>query len=111
MTKKFKLFGYTIWISREPLRVAPRKKNKSKYRNAQRNLRLEMTDNRCEVCGKPIDKSCHIHHTLPCGTPERNKVENLRVLCGECWHELEKKPHIHGYQHIEDTTRYEAEWI
>lgn len=31
------------------------------------------------------------------------------VLCGECWHELERKPHIHGYQHMEDNTRYDTE--
>lgn len=109
MAKKFKLFGLYIWISREPLRVAQRKKNKTNYRNSQRNLRLEMADNRCEVCGKPIDKTCHVHRTLPYGAPDRNNVENIRVMCGECWHELEKKPHIHGYQHLDDTTRYGAE--
>lgn len=77
-----------------------------KEQKRQRNLRLEMTDNSCEVYGKPIDKSCHIHRRLPCGAEDRNKVDNIRVLCGECWHELEKKPHIHGYQHLEDNTRY-----
>ena len=100
--KRIKIFGFNIWISREPMRVAPRKKNKSNYRSSQRNLRLEMTGNRCEVCGREIDKSCHIHHRLPAGSSDRNKVENIRVLCGECWHELEKKPHIHGYSHLEE---------
>lgn len=109
MTLKFKIFGYHIWISREPLRVAKKKNNKTDYRSSQRNLRLEMAGNRCEVCGKPIDKSCHIHRTLPCGAEGRNSVENIRVMCGECWHELEKKPHIHGYQHMEDNTRYDTE--
>lgn len=109
MRKKFKIFGFHVWISREPMRVAPRKKNKTKYRSSQRNLRLEMTEYRCEVCGKPIDRSCHIHRTLPIGAEGRNAVENIRVLCGECWHELEKRPYIHAYQHLEDNTRYEAE--
>lgn len=26
-----------------------------------------------------------------------------------CCHELQKKPHIHGYQHMEDNTRYDTE--
>lgn len=107
--KRIKLFGYNIWISREPLRVVHKDKKRNSYRNSQRNLRLEMAENRCEVCGNPIDKSCHIHRTLPAGAPDRNSVENIRVLCAECWHELEKKPHIHGYQHIEDSTRYAPE--
>ena len=77
-------------------------------RNQQRNIRLEMADFRCEVCGRPIDNTCHIHRNLPMGAPDRNKADNIRVMCGHCWRELEKKPHIHGYQHIEDTTRYDA---
>lgn len=88
MVKKYKLFGFNIWISKEPIRVAPRKKNKANYRNSQRNMRHEMANNRCEVCGKPIDKTCHIHHRLPVGAPERNHVDNIRVMCGECWHEI-----------------------
>lgn len=39
--KRIKIFGFHIWISREPLRVAPRKKNKTNYRSSQRNIRLE----------------------------------------------------------------------
>lgn len=108
MTKKFKLLGFYICISREPFNTKPRNKRRNAYRNSQRNLRLQMVENRCEVCGKEIDKTCHIHRSLPNGAVDRNKVENIRVLCGECWHELEKKPHIHGYQHIEDNTRYET---
>lgn len=109
MIKRLRLFGYNIWISREPLRVVNKDRKRNSYRSSQRNLRLEMTDNRCEVCGKPIDKSCHIHRTLPTDAPDRNKVENIRVLCGECWHELEKKPHIHGYQHMETAMFEEKE--
>lgn len=107
--RKFKIFGFHIWISREPLRVVKKDRQRNAYRSSQRNLRLEKTGGRCEVCGNPIDKTCHIHRTLPYGVEDRNKVENIRVMCGECWHELEKKPHIHGYQHMEDNTRYEAE--
>lgn len=107
--KRIKIFGFHIWISREPMRVCSKDRKRNAYRNSQRNLRLEMADSRCEVCGKTIDKTCHIHRTLPPGAPDRNSVENIRVLCGECWHELERKPHIHGYQHIEDTTRYDSE--
>ena len=106
MTRKFKIFGFHVWISREPLRIVHKDRKRNAYRSSQRNLRLEMAENRCEVCGKPIDKTCHIHRTLPYGAPDRNNVENIRVMCGECWHELEKKPHIHGYQHLEATTRY-----
>ena len=109
MIKKIKLFGFNIWISREPLKIVHKDRKRNSYRSSQRNLRLEMTENRCEVCGKPIDKSCHIHRTLPVGAPDRNSVENIRVLCSECWHELERKPHIHGYQHMEDNTRYDTE--
>lgn len=107
MIKKFKIFGFYICISREPFKTKPRDKRRNLYRNSQRNLRLEMSENRCEVCGRPIDKTCcHLHRTLPIGAHDRNKVENIRVICGKCWHELEKKPHIHGYQHIEDNTCY-----
>lgn len=104
--KRIKLFGCNIWISREPLKVVKKNRKRNSFRSSQRNLRLEMKKNCCEVCGKTIDKSCHIHRTLPVGAPDRNAVENIRVLCGECWHELEKKPHIHGYKHMEDTTKY-----
>ena len=89
------------------MRVAPRKKNKSDYRSSQRNMRLEMAENRCEVCGRQIDRTCHIFHRLPVGTPDRNKVENIRVMCGECWHNLEKHPHIHGFHHLEAINRPE----
>ena len=41
--KKFKLFGFRIWISREPMRIASKKNNKTNYRSSQRNLRLEKT--------------------------------------------------------------------
>ncbi len=108
MIHKFKIFGFNIWISRETVRVVPRKKNKTNYRSSQRNLRLEMAGGKCEVCGKSIDKRCHIHHTLPAGAENRNAVENIRVMCGECYHELEKKPHLLGYQQLEDTTRYDT---
>lgn len=107
--KRLKLFGYNIWISREPLRVVHKDRKRNSYRSSQRNLRLAMTDNHCEVCGKPIGKACHLHRTLPAGATDRNSVENIRVMCGECWHELEKKPHIHGYQHMEDNAGHEAE--
>lgn len=109
MIHKFKIFGYHVIISREPMRMKPRDKRRNAYRNAQRNLRLEMAGHRCEVCGAPIDKSCHIHRCLPAGARDRNKVENITVMCGECYAELQKKPHIHGYQHLEDNTRYDAE--
>lgn len=107
MVKRIKLFGLNIWISNEPLRVVHKDRKRNSYRSSQRNLRLEKSDNRCEVCGKPIDKSCHIHHQLPTGAPERNHVDNIRVMCGECWHNLERRPHSLGYQHLEDNTRYE----
>lgn len=106
MMRKFKLLGFYICISREPFKTKPRDKKRNAYRDSQRNLRLNMIDNRCEVCGKEIDKSCHIQRLLPMGAPDRNSVNNIRLLCGECWHELEKKPHIHGYQYLEDNTRY-----
>ncbi len=101
MIHKFKIFRFNIWINKEAVRVASRKKNKTIYRNSQRNLRLEMADNKCEVCGKPIDNRCRIHRTLPEGAQGRNLAENIRVMCPECWHELEKKPHILGYQQLE----------
>lgn len=101
--RKFKIFGLHIVISRDPIKAKPRSRNRNDYRNSQRTLRREMTDNCCEVCGKPLGKSCYLHRTLPQGAPDRNLVDNIRVLCGACWHELEKKPHIHGYQHLELT--------
>lgn len=104
MVKRFKLFGLHIWISNEPLRIVHKDRKRNAYRSSQRNMRLEMVDNQCEVCGKPIDKDCHIHRTLPYGAPDRNSVENIRVMCGECWRKLEKKPHILGYQKLEETT-------
>lgn len=107
MIKRFKIFGLNVWISREPLRVVHKDRKRNSYRSSQRNMRLEMVNHRCEVCGKIIDKTCHIHRRLPANAPDRNAVKNIRVMCGECWHELEKKPHIHGYQHLEDNTRFE----
>lgn len=81
-------------------------KSRSRQRDLCREMRLEIADNRCEICGKPIDNRCSLHRLLRVGEPNRNAVENVMVLCIACHHELEKRPHLHGIHHLEDTTRW-----
>lgn len=107
---KFKIFGWYVFISRRPMKVTDRKgKSRSRARDICRDMRLEMAGNRCEICGKPIDKRCSLHHLLNAGEPNRNAVENVLVLCSACHHELEKRPHYHGIKRLESDTRYDAD--
>ncbi len=109
MIKRFKIFGWNVAIGNEPMKVARRSgKTRSRTRDICRDMRLEMADNRCEICGKPIDKRCSLHHLLNVGEPNRNAVENVMVLCSACHQELEKRPHYHGIKHLESDTRYDT---
>lgn len=106
---RFKIFGWYVAIAREPFKTTKRKKNRHRNRDLCRDMRLEMAENRCEICGKPIDKRCSLHHLLNVGEPNRNAVENVLVLCSACHHELEKRPHYHGIRHLESDTRYDPD--
>lgn len=105
---KFRIFGWRIVISKKPIKVMERK-TRSLTRAKCRKLRLEKAGYRCEICGKPIDVRCSLHHLLPVGAENRNSVENVMALCSGCLHELEKRPHFHGLKHLEDVTRYDEE--
>lgn len=102
---KFKVFGWYVCISRRPVRIKKRTENQTRLNSRKR--RLAMAGERCEICGKPIDKRCSLHRLLPVGAPGRNTVENVMVLCLDCHHKLQKRPHYHGLAHLEDTTRYD----
>lgn len=99
-----KLFGWHIYISRQPLRLRKKSKDPRKPIKAER---LRLAGYRCEICGIPVDSRCALHHTLPVGAPDRNAVENVTVLCSDCHHELQKRPHYLALEHLEDTTRYD----
>lgn len=103
---KFKIFGWYVCMSREPIKVRKIDPNRNRKRDDVKSMRLEMAENRCEICGKPIDKRCSLHHLLNAGEPNRNAVENVLVLCSACHHELEKRPHYHGIKHLESDPRY-----
>lgn len=105
--KRFKIFGWNVALSRDPMRVKKQEKNRNRNRVAVKFKRIELAGNRCEICGKPIDNRCSLHHLLNVGEPNRNAVENVLVLCSACHHELEKRPHYHGIKHLEDETRYD----
>lgn len=107
--KRFKIFGWHVALSREPMSTKPRNKNRNRYRDEVKATRLEIAGNHCEICGKPIDKRCSLHHLLNAGDPNRNSVENVLVLCSACHHELEKRPHYHGIKHLENDTRYDTD--
>lgn len=96
-------------ISRRSMNVKVRALTRSRRRIDVKNQRLEMAGYRCEVCGRPIDNRCSLHHCLPVGAPDRNTVENVMVLCSVCHHELEKRPHHHGLLHLESDTRYDPD--
>lgn len=98
------ILGWKLYITKTPLRK--RNKNRNRKRNDTLKRRLAMAGNRCEICGKPIDISCSLHHRLPKGAEGRNEVENVLVLCSACHHRMEAEPHVMGLQHLEDTTRY-----
>lgn len=107
---KFKLFGWYVFISRRPMKVQDRHgKSRSERRDKCREMRLEIANNRCKICGKPIDSRCSLHHLLNVGEPDRNAVENVLVLYSHCHHELERRSHYHGIKHLDDVTRYDCE--
>lgn len=106
---KFKIFGWYVALSREPMKIRKINPDRNRKRNHVKAARLEMAGNRCEICGKPIDISCSLHRLLNAGEPNRNEVENVLVLCSACHHELEKRPHYHGIKHLESDTRYDTD--
>ncbi len=103
---KFKVFGWYVCISRRPVRIKKSTENQTRLNSRKR--RLAMAGERCEICGRPINiENAALHHRLEVGCPDRNAVENVMVLCLDCHHELQKRPHYHGLAHLEDTTRYD----
>lgn len=106
--KRFRLFGWYIAVSKEPFKTNKRDPKRNRCRDMARNERLRLAGNKCEICGRDIDITCSVHHILPVGAENRNKVENLRVLCCHCKHELDKNPHYHGIRHMEDESRYDG---
>lgn len=98
------IMGWKVYLTKVALRKRTKKKNTTRL-NALK-ARLAMAGNRCEICGRPIDIRCSLHHRLPVGAEGRNSVENVMVLCSACHHKLEAEPHVMGLQHLEDTTRY-----
>lgn len=109
MIRRFKIFGWYVAISRKNMRMRPLNKNRNRHRNIVLKERLKMAEYRCEICGKPIDVRCSLHHLLNVGEPNRNSVENVMVLCSACHHELQKRTHYHGLMHLESDTRYDTD--
>ena len=80
--RRFKFFGWNIYISRHKLR---RKETyRSKNRRSVKHRRLEYAGNRCELCGVPIDDRCVLFHLLPAGSFDRNNISVCRVICQNC---------------------------
>lgn len=79
---KFHIFGWKIYVTRDPLRR--RDPNRNRHRNAAKVWRLEYAGYRCELCGRDIDLRCTLFHLLPKGAPARNAGENVRVICPIC---------------------------
>lgn len=104
--KKFRIFGWQVCISREPVKIVRRRP--SRKRSEVRLQRLKMAGYRCEICGREIDIRCSLHHRLPVGAENRNAIENVMALCTRCHHEMEARPHVHALRHLEDNTRYEG---
>lgn len=76
----FHILGWRVYVTRESLR--PRQRGigrKTAYRE-----RMELIGRKCEVCGAPLTIFGNILHTLPKGHPDRNTVDELRLLCSEC---------------------------
>lgn len=80
--RRFRLFGWSIYITREALRRRDPRRNR--LRTASKLCRLEKAGHRCELCGRDIDLRCTLYHLLPKGAQDRNHVANIRVICPEC---------------------------
>ena len=85
--RMFRLFGWRVYISREPLKSRHRSDTrKSAYRQ-----RMDLTGCACESCGTHLSQYGHILHTLPKGHEGRNSVDELRVLCAECFKHIQSQ--------------------
>lgn len=105
---KFKIFGWYVWLSREPMRVKNRSQiHRSQRPNISKRERLEAVGHRCEICGTPIDMSCRLFRHLPKGHPDRYAADNVQVMCGACFHRLEKEPHALGIKQLDRETPFD----
>ena len=96
MMRKFKLFGFYICISREPFKAKPRDKKRNAYRDSQRNLRPNMVDKQ--------------ELSYPTATPDRctrpKFSEQHQAIVWRMLARTGEETTNHGYQHLEDNTRY-----
>lgn len=105
----FKIFGWNIYISNHALHTRPRMCGSHTTRDQLIAQREKIVGGKtCEICGREQTKYICLHRTLPKGHPDRSKVENVRIVCNECHHELEKNPHYHGLRHMESESRMDG---
>lgn len=91
--RRFRLFRWNIYVTRVSLKKRDPKRNR--HRTSAKVSRLQMTGYRCELCGTPVDLRCTLYHLYPKGTPERNDVENIRVICPRCHEHVQ---HVGAYR-------------
>lgn len=80
--RRFRIFGWNIYITRNLLKLRDPKRNRP--RTSSKAMRLEATDYHCELCGRHINIRCTLYHLLPVGVEGRNELRNIRVICPEC---------------------------
>ena len=85
---RFSFFGWNVYITRGKLRR--KDKLRSRFRTTSKARRLMLTDNHCELCGIHINLSCSLYHLLPKGCEGRNEVQNIRVMCPDCFHHTQR---------------------
>lgn len=91
--RMFHIFGLRIYITREPLK--PR--HRSDKRQIAYRQRMELAGHVCECCGAPLTKFGHKLHTLPKGHPDRNSIDELRVICSECFNRIQSRVYHQCY--------------
>lgn len=85
--RRIRLFGWSLYISPEPLHVKP-----AALAKEQNAIRREMTGYKCEGCGKEVKENSKMYRVLPRRSEYGCKVENIRVVCDDCYCRTQTDP-------------------
>lgn len=83
---KYRVFGWHITISNYPVKFKQKTcQHQTVSYDRLMKERRRIAESRCERCGRELTAFGRLHHILPAGDPERNKVDNLRFVCNSCY--------------------------
>ena len=81
---RFRIGSWHIYLSRHRMKLRQDDHGSTRTLQALRNDRLRHAEYKCEACGRDIHLYSNLYRIHPAGHPERNRIENVRVLCIDC---------------------------